>query len=84
MASHGVHLCVLEFDLQDSGSECCLHSEGCFLSSEGWASCAEALLLYSCYVYCRLYWILLDASVLIDNYKEINITWMLQWRYIRY
>lgn len=41
-ASGCVCECVLVFDLQDRSSDCCLHGEGCFLSWEGSASCAES------------------------------------------
>lgn len=34
-------VCAPVFDPQDISAEHCLHGEGCFLSSEGWASCAE-------------------------------------------
>lgn len=56
MASDCVFACmnVLVFDLQDIISDCCLHGESCFLSSEGWASCAEGAVTVCVYYWCLI------------------------------
>ena len=43
-----VCVCVCMCDLEDTLSDCCLHAEGCFLPSEGLASCAEQAIVGHC------------------------------------
>lgn len=58
MASDCVCMCAPVFDLQDISSDCCLHGEGCFLSSEGWGF----LCWGRCYCTVGVHWILFSTE----------------------
>lgn len=62
MASDCVCMCVLVFDLQDTSTDGCLYGEGCFLSSEGWASCAEGAVTVGVCTADYSSWILLSTK----------------------